>query len=310
MLSTEIAATPELFSIALAAGRKAIGRYQKHAARMRRHANDESAVVFDSLVAAEQAYHDKISEWAALEELQIDMAATPGEWEDPNVHTDYDVQARNPFRCTAYKALAYAVHNTERAFLFYTYVAADSSNPDVCHYARVLAREELSRAAALRVRRRQAWHAQAEQVSASRLDAGVINSVADLLAVIICIEQYLGRLFRMAAVKFTALDSLAVSTRESLLVAEQALRDGEPPGTAVTRALQKVGTWRDAMLSETKGATAALRRLSTDCDRSFAFYNLLVKTASDEEIMLLAQQHSALATRRIEELLRVTQKII
>ena len=310
MLSTEIPSTAEIVSIALAAGKKAGQRYTKLASRMRRHDNEESAEVFDLLVADEQAYQDKISEWAALEDIQVDAEATPGEWDDPNVQTDYDVQARNPFRCTAYKALAYAVHITERAFLFYTYVTADSSDADVCHYARVLAREELSRAEALRHRRRKAWHAQAEQITTSRIDPRVIGSVPDLLAVTICIEQYLGRLFKLAASKFTELEGLAASTRQSLVESEKALRDGEPPGAGVVEALKKVGTWRSAMLSETRDASAALRRLSTDCDRCFAFYNSVVKTAEDESVMLMAQQQSALATQRIAELLRITQKII
>lgn len=309
MLSTELTSTSELISISLAAERTAIRRYAELALKMREHGNDESAAVFDKLVGDEQSYHDKISEWASLEDLEIDADATPGEWDDPNVVTDYDVQARNPFRCTPYKALAYAVHNDERAFLFYTYVAADAHDPDVCHYARVLAREELGRAAALRVLRRKAWHAQSEQVAQSRMDPGIIESVPDLLAVIICIEQYLGRLFKLAGSKFTELDSLVTSTRESLVLAEKALREGEPPGTKVQEALKKVGTWRDFMLSETTDATAALRRLCTDCDRSFAFFNMVVKTTGDETVMLMAQQHSVLATQRIEELLRVTQKI-
>ena len=309
MLSTEINSTSELISIALAAERKAVQRYTALATRMREHGNEESAVVFDSLVTGEQAYQDKITEWAALEDLVINAEATPGQWDDPNVMTDYDVQARNPCRSTPYKALAYAVHNDERAFLFYTYVAADSHDADVCHYARVLAREELGRAAELRVLRRQAWHAQSQRIAESRMDPGLINTVPDLLAVTICIEQYLGRLFRLAGTEFSELERLAASTRENLTLAEQALHEGEPPGAGVTEALKKVGTWRDAMLSEITDATAALRRLCTDCDRSFAFYNSVVKLAEDEAVMLMAQQHSVLATQRIEELLRLTQKI-
>ena len=309
MLSTEVASTSELISIALAAERKAVQRYTALAIKMREHGNEESAVVFDRLAIEAQAYRDKIAEWASLEELVIDADATPGEWDDPNVVTDYDVQARNPFRSTPYKALAYAVHNDERAFLFYTYVAADSHDSDVCHYARVLAREELGRAAELRVLRRQAWHAQSQQIAESRMDPGLVNSVPDLLAVTICIEQYLGRLFKLAGSEFSELESLAASTRENLSLAERTLREGEPPGAGVTEALKKVGTWRDAMLSETTDATAALRRLCTDCDRSFAFYNSVVKKAEDEAVMLMAQQHSVLASQRSEELLRVTQKI-
>lgn len=309
MLSTEISSTSALLSIALAAAGKAVQRYTRLARKMREHGNEASAEVFERLAGEEQAYRNKISEWASLEGLVVDMDTVPGEWDDPNVVTDYDVQARNPFRCTPYKALAYAVHNIERAFLFYTYVAADSADSDVCHYARVLGREELGRAAALRVLRRQAWRVHKQQVTGSRIDPAVINSTADLLAVVICIEQYLARLFELAGSQFSELKNLVKSTRESLLLAERALHEAGLPGDGVRRELKKIGIWRDAMLSETSDASTALQRLCTDCDRSFAFYNSVVKVAGDEAVMLLAQQHSVLATQRSAELLQLTQEI-
>lgn len=310
MFNTNIDSTSELLSIALAAMRQAIRRYSEHALKMREHGNDEAAAVFERLVAKEQGYAKKITEWASLEGIVINADATPVSWKDPGVETDYDVQARNPHRCTPYKALAFAAHNKERAFLFYTYVAADSHAADVCHHAKVLARAELDHAASLRALRRRAWHAQSRQVSKSRIDPGVIDGIPDLLAIIVVIERYLAHLFKLAGGRFPELDSLAASTRGSLSVSEKALHAGDPPGARVTTALQKVTSWSKQILAETLDATAALRRLCTDCDRSFVFYNSVVKLTRDEPVMLMAQQHSALATRRIAELRRVTDSLI
>jgi rubrerythrin len=305
MFNTEIDSASELLSIAVAAEGEAIRRYSGLAFKMQQHGNEEAAAVFNKLVDEGRSVENRISEWAELEGLVIAAGIAPLVWDDPNVDTGYDIQACNPYRCTPYKVLAFAVHNEERAFLFYTYVAADSHDADVCHHAKVLARAELDRAAALRVLRRSAWHTQSEQITESRISPAVINGTQDLLAAIVFIEQYLAHLFELAASSFTELGSLATRTRESQRASEKMLKDSESPGSAVTGALQRVARWRDEVLAQTVDAKAALRRLFEDCDRSFAFYNSVVKSTSDEQVMLMAQQHSTLATRRIAELERL-----
>ena len=61
---------------------------------------------------------------------------------------------------SAYQALAYAVRNEERAFTFYTYVAAEADRPDIRALAEDLARDELRHATLLRHYRRRAFHAE------------------------------------------------------------------------------------------------------------------------------------------------------
>jgi rubrerythrin len=309
MFNTDISSTAELFSIATAAEHEANRRYSELASKMLKHGNEDAAAVFEKLAGEAKAAEKKITEWAGLEGLLIDADAAPVVWDDPNVDTGYDTQACNPYRCTPYKVLAFAVHNEERVFLFYTYVAADSHDDDVCHHAKVLARAKLDRAAALRVKRRRAWHEQSVQITESRINPAVINGKQDLLAIIIFIEQYLARLFELAGSRFTELKGLAASTRVSQLSSEKALQDGELPGRAVTGTLQRVARWRDEALAQTGDATAALRRLCEDCDRSFAFYDSVVKSTSDEQVMLMAQQQAIMATRRIAELRRLTDSL-
>ena len=163
MISTDINSTSELVSIALAAERDAVFRYSGLAGKMNEHGNSEACALFNELSTEAREHEEKLAEWASLEEMAVSWEAQPIPWEDPGVAVHYDVQARDPYRCTPYKALAFAVHNEERAFRFYSYVAADSGDPDVCHYARVLARTELRRATALRDKRRRAWHVERKQ---------------------------------------------------------------------------------------------------------------------------------------------------
>jgi len=298
MATMNIESTSELISIALATERAAVRRYADLAAKMREHGNQEAANIYTSLVEKEKDHEKKITDWASLEGMDIDSNAVSFHWEDPTVMTDYDIQARNPYRCTAYKALAFAVHNEERAFLFYTYVAADSNNEEVSHHARVLARAELDHAAALRVMRRQAWRAQNEQINASRIDPSVINGTSELLAVIVFIERYLLELCRLAG-KCEELDKLSAATRTALADNQKLLSQAATPGSRVTAALEKVAPWAEKVLNTVRNdANAALRQLYADSDRSFVFYNSVVESTGDEDVMLMAQEQAALILKR------------
>ena len=131
MLGTDIQSTAELVSIALAAEREAVQRYSELASQMRQYGNDEAGALFERMADEERAHEKQLAEWATLSELAIMTDVGPVRWEDPGVATIYDAEAKDPDRCTPYKALAFAVHNEERAFRFYSYVAANSKDPDV-----------------------------------------------------------------------------------------------------------------------------------------------------------------------------------
>jgi hypothetical protein len=89
-------------------------------------------------------------------------------------------------------------------------------------------------------------------------------------------------------------------------VHEKALHEGVSSGMGVSKLMKEIAIWREQILTETKDAATALRRLCADCDRSFAFYHSVVKTTRDESVMLKAQFLSSLAMERIAELRRVT----
>jgi len=72
----------------------------------------------------------------------------------------YDEEEARGATLGAYQALAFAVRNEERAFVFYTYVAAEAKDPEVRALAEEFARDELEHAALLRHHRRRAFHAE------------------------------------------------------------------------------------------------------------------------------------------------------
>ena len=76
-------------------------------------------------------------------------------WETPPA---YDEDEARGAELSAYQALAFAVRNEERAFAFYSYVAAEAENAEIRALAEDFARDELQHAALLRQYRRRAFH--------------------------------------------------------------------------------------------------------------------------------------------------------
>jgi hypothetical protein len=84
---------------------------------------------------------------------------------------------------TPYRALAMAVRNEERAFAFWSYVAAFTADPEIRKAAEAMAREELAHVATLRKERRSAYHlehkvraGEGAADAAARVDAGALET--------------------------------------------------------------------------------------------------------------------------------------
>ena len=82
---------------------------------------------------------------------------------------------------TPYRALAMAVRNEERAFAFWSYVAAYSEDPEIKQAAEAMAREELGHVSTLRKERRRAYHREHDRMRAGQqgnighIDAAVLE---------------------------------------------------------------------------------------------------------------------------------------
>jgi len=300
MLSTKVKTTSDLMSIALQAEREAIRRYSQLASSMREGNNESAAALFERMVIEEQEHERLLIKWITQEGIDENPEIEPISWSDPNVSTTYDDEARDPYYSSPYKALAFAVHNEEIAFRFYTHVAANSENKTVCQYAEILAREELGHAALLRAERRLAYHAEREaNMVEPKLDPKAIHNEADLLAAAIHIDRYLADQMKALTTTTPEINSLAKETQQQISNNEHALENKTSPGNDVTKNLQQLKLHNTYMKQKFDSPGMELQRLWACCDRSFAFYDTIVETADNESVMLAAQKLTSSALDRI-----------
>jgi rubrerythrin len=305
MLSTTVKTTSDLMSIALQAEREAIRRYSQLSVETRAAGNESAAALFDRMVIEEQEHERLLLEWMARESIAENPAIGPISWSDPQVATTYDDDARNPHRSTPYKALAFAVHNEEIAFRFYTHVAADSDNEAVRQYAEILAREELGHAALLRAERRRAYHAERNTgLTEPVLDPRAIHNEADLLTVAIHIDRCLADTMSMITADSPQLATLAREAQRQISDNENtldrlALNNRDLPGKEISMKLEQLESYNAQMEEKPDSLDANLQRLNFYCDRSFAFYDAIVESTADESIMLAAQKLTSSALDRI-----------
>lgn len=154
----------ELFAIAYAMEEEAAQRYAEIAERMRAEGQPSLAAVFERLSADEKGHLDSVVDWSKREKGR---APDPAQlrWTVPETFDDEDASVTDPQLLTAYRILSMAVRNEERAFAFWSYVAAHAPSPEIRQAAEILAHEELEHVATLRRERRRAYHAQHDRAA-------------------------------------------------------------------------------------------------------------------------------------------------
>ncbi|MGV8939629.1 MAG: ferritin-like domain-containing protein [Allorhizobium sp.] len=148
---------PELIALARAMEQDAVSGYVALAARMRAEKRPDLATVFDRLVAEEKSHLESVDRWRA--ESGGAVAAIPVLVPEA-LFDDEGAGVVAPELLSAYRAFSMAVRNEERAFVFWTYVAAHAPSNDIRVAAERMAKEELGHVATLRRARRLAFHAE------------------------------------------------------------------------------------------------------------------------------------------------------
>jgi rubrerythrin len=171
-LDMRLDSVEELLALAEALERQAAARYRGLSARMNRQGDTALATQFEALARMEDRHAGEVAD-RAQSLLGRAAGSTRVDWELPPT---YDEDEARGAALGAYQALAFAVRNEERAFAFYTYVAAAAEHPDVRALAETLAREELEHASILRRHRRRAFR------SAPPIAIEIPDSVEALLA--------------------------------------------------------------------------------------------------------------------------------
>jgi rubrerythrin len=142
-----IASVETLLALARAMEARAAARYRALAAAMRAAGRADLVPLLERLAGEEEAHA------AAL------LARGAGPAESAAAGPEAQAEETSPACLTPYGLLALAVQGEERAFAFYSHVAAAAALPAVRALAESLAREELAHAALLRQERRKAFRA-------------------------------------------------------------------------------------------------------------------------------------------------------
>ncbi|HEX6959412.1 MAG TPA: ferritin family protein [Ferrovibrio sp.] len=152
-----VASLTELIGIAHALEAESVRRYELLAGEMKRLGALDTAATFRLLLKEEQGHIDAVESWAA--DLHETVPSTASfTWRlPPDIASSWD-EVSGSALLTPYRALSIAVTNEERAFAYYTYIAAHTDNPRIARAAEEMAQEELRHATHLRQFRRRAYH--------------------------------------------------------------------------------------------------------------------------------------------------------
>ncbi|HUH50224.1 MAG TPA: ferritin family protein [Mycoplana sp.] len=145
----------EVLALARSMEMEAISGYAALARRMRDEDQPALAAVFEALVSEEQGHLDNVEKWIGTTNAAPAAPAPPPQ----PMFDDEGAALVAPELLNSYRAFSMAVRNEERAFVFWTYVAAHAPTNEIREAAERMAREELGHVATLRRERRRAFHA-------------------------------------------------------------------------------------------------------------------------------------------------------
>lgn len=152
----------ELFAIASRMEQEAIANYTELADRMRREQRPDLVAVFERLAEEEAQHLNTVVEWSERTSgAKPDLSKL--RWQPAGTFDDEGASSVAAELLSAYRMFSMAVRNEERAFLFWTYVAAQADDGKLRLAAEQMAREELGHLTTLRRERRRAFHAEKDR---------------------------------------------------------------------------------------------------------------------------------------------------
>jgi rubrerythrin len=293
---TEVAAPPlagvksidEILAYAHAMEREAAARYAMLADCMHRVDQREIAKLLEELAAEERGHVDSVER---LAQQRLHRTPDPAlvRWELPATFSGGD-EAGAAALLSPYQALSIAVRNEERAFTFWTYVAAQAEFAALCELAEVFAHEELIHAAKLRRARRQAYHAQRGR---HRQTPRNEPSEAEVRAEAARLEGEFAALCAAAAEQLrSGSDPITVALFESLGDEAQrraAAPASEPDQQSMARRARSHGTNGAALLFEAAGLIENLDY----------FYRESLESSAREEMVRELEARAQTATARL-----------
>jgi len=210
-------------------------------------------------------------------------------WELPE---NFDEEEARSHLLTPYRALAIAVRNEERAFAFFTYLAANAENEDVRRLAEQSAKDELDHAAVLRRERRKAWRNHGRQEMRDRPETEKLASVAELLVRAATLEC-------AAAAEHRAL-ALTLAAKGDHVAArlfEQAAADERSAADEAAARVGPAAVFFDA--PHPAGPAHTIRDGLRILEDTFERYAHIAEQSTDEGLLTEAQKLSERALRRL-----------
>lgn len=148
----------EMFALAHAMEQEAARKYDELAIAMQEQGLHDISAVFANLAAAEREHMNRLIQWSQSR-LGKPPDPTLLRWQAPEIFDAETIaEIKSSRLITPYQALTLAVQNEERAFAFWSYMAASAKSHDVKSGSEAMAREELEHVATLRRERRRAYH--------------------------------------------------------------------------------------------------------------------------------------------------------
>lgn len=275
----DVRSVDELMNIAVAMEAEAANRYGQLARRVESRGQAELAELFTRLAQLERDHLRGLEGWAGREG-RSQPTPTQFSWQLPETFgDDADERPLDP-----YLALAVAVRNEERAFAFYSYLAAlCAGDRELRSRAEALAREELKHVALLRGMRRRAFHNRAPRAPRTR-----IETVDDLRRLARGLEAGSAELGRMLA------ETLARHPAADLLARRVADSHGLP-GSSTLEHARHDGRLAPGGLSTTQLLQLAL----SDAQEVLDTYLSIAEAASQEDVLGEAQRLGEQAMARL-----------
>jgi rubrerythrin len=271
----------ELMALACAMEKEAARRYRELAARMRLRGEGRLAALFDFFAGVEDKHATQIAD-RSLASGRPPLDAGRARWEVPE---NFDEEAGSSRLLTPYRALAVAVRNEERAFTFYSYLAAAAPDDRTRKIAEELAKDELGHAWLLRRERRKAYH---EEISSGqrRPIVALPASPAELRIVIADTEWRAAQYHRRLADALKREDPKAAARFAEAAADEEACARG---------AMASGGISPPPLADIPLTATGGLRLI----EEAFERYMDIAARTHDETIMRQAQRQAEQAVGRL-----------
>lgn len=261
----------DLNALAIILERRAAERFRLLAAAMAARGRMELSELFKQL-AQEEARHEAALRQAAP---ALDDGALEGRWPDELGEAPRQPDASQLAGASVYQCLADAVRNEEKAFRFFSYVAANSKDEALRSRAETLAKEELAHAALLRQARRTAYHRQ-KRLTQLWPNGRKVTTMAELRRSAVARELALQQRLEALPLEVTTARALEHAAKRI-----RALLAPEPEHSAAERTDPPPSSPEDT------------------CAAAFEFYDQVARAARDEALMLCAQSLSEIALERI-----------